>query len=205
MAEHPKNKERETEQSESRRKQVEREEMTPQKMKARGAEYNPGTMWGINWPASITGWFVSLIVGMLFLAVAGAIFGPIITAGFALKELLTGTAGVIAAVVLLAIAFVSYFIGGWIAGRLAGFNGVLNGIMTVVVGLIVAFVFGIVAAVLAGSIVSFISAAVPGFLVANIASLLSISGFILLIVQVAGAALGGWFGERAVKMMPMTA
>lgn len=190
---------------EEQKKQMQQEEMMKQKMAIRGGQYKPGVMWGISWPGAITGWVVALVVSLLLLSIAGFILGPIITAGLTLETLFAGTAGIVGAFVLLGISFVSYFIGGWVSARIAGFNGILNGFMTVIVGIIVAFVFGIAAAIIAGNIASILNASVPGFLVGNIAGLLNIAGLILLVVQLIGAALGGWVGERSIKAMPAPA
>lgn len=191
---HPENKSAQTQSSK-------KEEQMPMKDTARGGVAGPGVMWGINWPGAITGWVAALLMNLILIAIAGAILGPLVISTITLK-LFTTTAGILSAIILLAIGFISYFVGGWVAGRVAGFNGVLNGIMTVVTGIVVAIILGIVGVVFASNVTALAGTIPPG-LIGSITSFISIGGIIMLIANLLGAALGGWLGARTAIMRVM--
>jgi hypothetical protein len=110
-----------------------------------------------------------------------------------------GTVGVVGAIALVVILFVSYFCGGYVAGRMARFNGARQGVAVWLWAITIAIVAAVVAAI-AGSRYN-ILATLNSFPRIPIAEGTLTAGsvitlIVVIIVSLAGAILGGVAGMR---------
>ncbi|MEC5149845.1 hypothetical protein [Cryobacterium sp. GrIS_2_6] len=110
-----------------------------------------------------------------------------------------GTAGLLGAIVLLVVVFVSYFCGGYVAGRMARFSGLLQGLAVWLWALVIAIVAALVGLIWGAN--SNISENLNSFpripLTAGEFTLVSIvTALVVAAAGLAGALLGGAAGMR---------
>jgi hypothetical protein len=168
---------------------------------------------GIKWGSAFFGWLTATGTGLLLTALAtaaGTAFGLARTpggagqaaeqAGQAVQDPATAqTAGLVSAIVVLAILFLAYYCGGYVAGRMARFNGMKQGIAVWLWALLIAAIVAVLVGI-AGSQFN---------ILANLNSLprlpvgegdLTTGGIITALVALAaslgGAILGGLAGMR---------
>jgi hypothetical protein len=168
---------------------------------------------GIKWGSAFFGWLTATGTALLLTALAaaaGTAFGLATTpggagqaaeqAGQAAQDPATAqTAGLVSAIVVLAILFLAYYCGGYVAGRMARFNGMRQGVAVWLWALLIAAIVAVLAGI-AGSQFN---------ILANLNSLprlpigegvLTTSGVIVALVALAaslgGAILGGLAGMR---------
>jgi hypothetical protein len=155
---------------------------------------------GVDWLASFLGFVFSLVIAMVFSAVAGLVlvpfgFAPEISGGQLGASVLTGLA------VLGVLIFLTYFFGGYVAGRLARFDGGRNGAMVLAWTFIVVLILALVTVVFSGFLPSGAaeSIAILAQRTASAVSNLARAGVAGIVVAVAAlllALLGGFFGGR---------
>jgi hypothetical protein len=104
---------------------------------------------GVDWLASFLGYVFTVVLALVFSAIAGLVlvpfgFPPEISGGQLGASVLTGLA------VLGVLIFLTYFFGGYVSGRLARFDGGRNGAMVLIWTFIVALILALVAVVFSG-------------------------------------------------------
>jgi hypothetical protein len=112
---------------------------------------------GVKFGSAFFGWLCAMGMAVLLTAIAAAAGTAVglntgTDAGEAAEQAAQDpqTIGIVGAVVVAGILFVSYYCGGYVAGRMARFDGARQGIAVWVWALLVAIILGVVAAV-AGS------------------------------------------------------
>src|SRR5215212_8926487 len=155
---------------------------------------------GVDWLASFLGYVFTVVLALVFSAIAGLVlvpfgFPPEISGGQLGASVLTGLA------VLGVLIFLTYFFGGYVAGRLARFDGGRNGAMVLVWTFIVALILALVAVVFSGFLPAGADEAIANLVrgTASAAGSLAGAGVAGIIVAVAAlllALLGGLFGGR---------
>ena len=155
---------------------------------------------GVDWLASFLGFVFSLVIAMVFSAVAGLVlvplgFPPEISGGQLGASVLTGLA------VLGVLVFLAYFFGGYVAGRLARFDGGRNGAMVLAWTFIVALILALVTVVFSGFLPTGAAEGIRNLAqgTASAAGSLAGAGVAGIVVAVAAlllALLGGLFGGR---------
>ncbi|HUR69106.1 MAG TPA: hypothetical protein VM370_07650 [Candidatus Thermoplasmatota archaeon] len=143
--------------------------------------------------ATFLGWSVAAFFTVVFLAIAGAVFGTsLVQTGTESVDL--GALAIGTLIAYLVCTFAAYVIGGYAAGRIALWDGVKHGLGTVAWAVLFAIV-----AVVAGSYLG----ANAGLNTANVPTDMSaLTGYAImaialtLLAMLAGAALGGAWGER---------
>lgn len=169
---------------------------------------------GIKLGSAFFGWLTAVGMAVLLTslaAAAGAVFGVATDASVdgvtAAAEGRADTVGIVGAVVLAAIVFVSYYCGGYVAGRMARFDGLKQGVAVWLWAIVVAIVVGVLAAV-AGSEFNVLSQ-LNGFPRLPIGEgTLTTAGIVtlvaVLVVSLSGAALGGLAGMRYHRQVDKT-
>src|SRR5215218_6481110 len=90
---------------------------------------------GIKWGSAFFGWLTATGTALLLTALAaaaGTAFGLANTPGGAGQAAehpaAVQTAGLVSAIIVLAVLFLAYYCGGYVAGRMARFNGARQGV-----------------------------------------------------------------------------
>lgn len=103
---------------------------------------------GMNWGADFFGWLVAVAVTLLLSGivsgVVAAVGQEVDVAGALQRE--AGTAGIVAAVVLVVVSTIGYYAGGYVAGRMSRFDGARQGLGVWLIGLLVMVVAGVAGA-----------------------------------------------------------
>lgn len=95
---------------------------------------------GLNPGAAFFGWLVAIAVSLLLTGIVGAIAAAAGTSTQVQQtadQAATGTIGLVAAVVLLAVLMIGYYAGGYVAGRMSRFNGSKQGLGVWITGVVV--------------------------------------------------------------------
>src|SRR5829696_5643707 len=155
---------------------------------------------GVDWLASFLGYVFTVVLALVFSAIAGLVlvpfgFPPEISGGQLGASVLTGLA------VLGVLIFLTYFFGGYVAGRLARFDGGRNGAMVLVWTFIVALILALVAVVFSGFLPDVaaerIANTVDGLLsTAGDLAAAGVVGIVTALAAVLLALLGGFLGGR---------
>jgi hypothetical protein len=165
---------------------------------------------GIKWGSAFFGWLTATGTALILTALAaagGTAFGLATTPGdagqaagqLAQDPAAAQTAGVVSAIVVLAILLVAYYCGGYVAGRMARFNGAKQGVAVWLWAIAAAVVVAVLAAV-AGSQFNILANlnGLPRLPVGEGA--LTAAGIVTALVALAaslvGAVLGGLAGMR---------
>src|SRR5215217_3053334 len=159
---------------------------------------------GVDWLASFLGYVFTVVLALVFSAIAGLVlvpfgFPPEISGGQLGASVLTGLA------VLGVLIFLTYFFGGYVAGRLARFDGGRNGAMVLVWTFIVVLILALAALVFSGflpagaaesiaNLVERIISAGRSLLGAGVVGIVSALAGVLLALL--GSFLGGRLGSR---------
>ena len=164
---------------------------------------------GIKWGAAFFGWLTAIGTAVLLSGLAAAILGAIGLAADPAQVTQAGqvvqnpgaaqTAGIVGAIVALAVLFVAYYCGGYVAGRMARFSGAKQGVAvwvwTVIITILVTIAVAVAGTQLGGltGIGGLPQIPVDG-------SALTVAGIITallaLAVSLVGAVLGGLAGMR---------
>lgn len=103
---------------------------------------------GVNWGAGFFGWLVAvaaiLLLSGIISGIVAAVGQEVDVAGALQRE--AGTAGIVAAVVLVVVSSVGYYAGGYVAGRMSRFDGARQGLGVWLLGLLVMVVAGVTGA-----------------------------------------------------------
>jgi len=155
---------------------------------------------GVDWLASFLGFIFSIVLGGVFLAIAGLVlvpFGitPELSGGQIGASVLTGLA------VLGVLIFLTYFFGGYVAGRLARFDGGRNGAMVLVWTFIVVLILALAALVFSGFLPAGAAESIANLverIISTGRSLLGagVVGIVSALAAVLLALLGGFLGGR---------
>jgi hypothetical protein len=157
---------------------------------------------GIKWGAAFFGWLSANGLAVLLVALlsaAGVALGltrGVDTADEAVQQ--ADTVGLAGAVAVLAVLFLAYLAGGYVAGRMARFDGLRQGIAVWVIGLVVVLVLAVAGVVLGAQYNVLQQLNLPRIPVdegtATTAGIFTLVA--ILVVTLAGAALGGTLGTR---------
>lgn len=103
---------------------------------------------GMNWGADFFGWLVAVAATLLLSGIVSGIVAAvdqeIDVAGALQRE--AGTAGIVAAVVLVVVSSIGYYAGGYVSGRMSRFDGARQGLGVWLIGLLVMVVAGVAGA-----------------------------------------------------------
>ncbi|NYG08348.1 hypothetical protein BJ986_002835 [Phycicoccus badiiscoriae] len=109
---------------------------------------------GMKLGSAFFGWLTAMGMAVILTAILAAAgtavglgTGTDATAAAAKASKDVGTVGIVGAVALAVILFVSYYCGGYVAGRMARFNGAKQGLAVWLWALVIALIVGIVGAV----------------------------------------------------------
>src|SRR5215213_203796 len=159
---------------------------------------------GVDWLASFLGYVFTVVLALVFSAIAGLVlvpfgFPPEISGGQLGASVLTGLA------VLGVLIFLTYFFGGYVAGRLARFDGGRNGAMVLVWTFIVVLILALVTVVFSGFLPDGAAegirnlgqgtASAAGSLASSLAGA-GVAGIVVAVAALLLALLGGFFGGR---------
>jgi hypothetical protein len=155
---------------------------------------------GVDWLASFLGYVFTVVLALVFSAIAGLVlvpfgFPPEISGGQLGASVLTGLA------VLGVLIFLTYFFGGYVAGRLARFDGGRNGAMVLVWTFIVALILALVAVVFSGFLPAGMADGVSNLARGTVSTATNlagagVAGIIVAVAALLLALLGGFFGGR---------
>jgi len=155
---------------------------------------------GVDWLASFLGYVFTVVLALVFSAIAGLVlvpfgFPPEISGGQLGASVLTGLA------VLGVLIFLTYFFGGYVAGRLARFDGGRNGAMVLVWTFIVALILALVAVVFSGFLPAGMADGVSNLARGAVSTATNlagagVAGIIVAVAALLLALLGGFFGGR---------
>ena len=155
---------------------------------------------GVDWLASFLGYVFTVVLALVFSAIAGLVlvpfgFPPEISGGQLGASVLTGLA------VLGVLIFLTYFFGGYVAGRLARFDGGRNGAMVLVWTFIVALILALVAVVFSGFLPAGMADGVGNLARGTVSTATNlagagVAGIIVAVAALLLALLGGFFGGR---------
>jgi hypothetical protein len=155
---------------------------------------------GVDWLASFLGYVFTVVLALVFSAIAGLVlvpfgFPPEISGGQLGASVLTGLA------VLGVLIFLTYFFGGYVAGRLARFDGGRNGAMVLVWTFIVALILALVAVVFSGFLPAGMADGVSNLARGTVSTTTNlagagVAGIIVAVAALLLALLGGFFGGR---------
>jgi hypothetical protein len=164
---------------------------------------------GIKWGAAFFGWLTAIGTAVLLSGLAAAILGAIGLAADPAQVTQAGqvvqnpgaaqTAGIVGAIVALAVLFVAYYCGGYVAGRMARFSGAKQGVAvwvwTVIITILVTIAVA-VAGTQAGGLTGI--GGLPQIPVDGGALTAAgiITALLALAVSLVGAVLGGLAGMR---------
>jgi hypothetical protein len=103
---------------------------------------------GMNWGADFFGWLVAvaatLLLSGIISGIVAAVGQEVDIAGALQRE--AGTAGIVAAVVLVVVSAIGYYAGGYVAGRMSRFDGARQGLGVWLIGLLVMILAGVAGA-----------------------------------------------------------
>ena len=164
---------------------------------------------GIKWGAAFFGWLTAIGTAVLLSGLAAAVLGAIGLAADPAQVTQAGqvvqnpgaaqTAGIVGAIVALAVLFVAYYCGGYVAGRMARFSGAKQGVAVWVWTVIITILVTIAVAV-AGSQLGGLTGigGLPQIPVDGSALTAAgiITALLALAVSLVGAVLGGLAGMR---------
>ncbi|HEY6581806.1 MAG TPA: hypothetical protein VIZ60_11835 [Rubrobacter sp.] len=155
---------------------------------------------GVDWLASFLGYVFTVVLALVFSAIAGLVlvpfgFPPEISGGQLGASVLTDLA------VLGVLIFLTYFFGGYVAGRLARFDGGRNGAMVLVWTFIVALILALVAVVFSGFLPAGMADGVSNLARGTVSTATNlagagVAGIIVAVAALLLALLGGFFGGR---------
>ena len=129
---------------------AERDEPTAEEIRAEHRTAAHERFGGINWGAAFFGWLVAIAMTVLLAAIASAVaaaVGQEVNLTESDVEADRATAGLVAAIAVIAIFAIAYYAGGYVAGRMSRFDGGRQGLGVWIVGLLVtilAVVLGLV-------------------------------------------------------------
>jgi hypothetical protein len=148
---------------------------------------------GLNWGAAFFGWLVAVGLGAILTALLSAAGAAIV-----LSEGDADTLGLVGAIGLVVIAFVSYFAGGYVAGRMSRFDGARQGFGVWIWALIVAVVLAILGAIAGAEYNVFGALELPRIPVdeGDLGLGAAITLVAMALLTLLGAVLGGKAGER---------
>src|SRR5215212_5037337 len=155
---------------------------------------------GVDWLASFLGYVFTVVLALVFSAIAGLVlvpfgFPPEISGGQLGASVLTGLA------VLGVLIFLTYFFGGYVAGRLARFDGGRNGAMVLVWTFIVALILALIAVVFSDFLPAGMADGVSNLARGTVSTATNlagagVAGIIVAVAALLLALLGGFFGGR---------
>jgi len=164
---------------------------------------------GIKWGAAFFGWLTAIGTAVLLSGLAAAILGAIGLAADPAQVTQAGqvvqnpgaaqTAGIVGAIVALAVLFVAYYCGGYVAGRMARFSGAKQGVAvwvwTVIITILVTIAVAVAGTQLGGltGIGGLPQIPVDG---SALTAAGIITALLALAVSLVGAVLGGLAGMR---------
>jgi hypothetical protein len=156
---------------------------------------------GLNVGAGFFGWLVAIAITVLMISVVGAAMAAIgsttsVTQSDAERS--AGTIGMVAGGVLIVVLAVSYFVGGYVAGRMSRYDGARQGLGVWVIGLVVTLVALALGAIFGSQYNILDRVDLPRIPIST--DQLGWGGIVtaalVLILTLAGAALGGVVGHR---------
>lgn len=151
---------------------------------------------GFKLGAAFFGWLVTLGLTALLTAIAGAI--GLSAADPSQLARSADTAGIVGAVVLLAILALAYFAGGYVAGRMGRFNGLKQGLGVWLIALLVAIVLAVAGAITGAALNVTQQLSLPPIPVAlgslAVGALIGLA--VVLLATLGAALLGGKAGTR---------
>lgn len=100
---------------------------------------------GIKFGSAFFGWLAAMGLAALLTALLAATGAAL---GLGARENQTDTVGIVGAILLLVVLFVSYFSGGYVAGRMARFSGARQGFAVWLWAIVIAVIVAIVGAAL---------------------------------------------------------
>jgi len=164
---------------------------------------------GIKWGAAFFGWLTAIGTAVLLSGLAAAVLGAIGLAADPAQVTQAGqvvqnpgaaqTAGIVGAIVALAVLFVAYYCGGYVAGRMARFSGAKQGVAvwvwTVIITILVTIAVAVAGTQLGGltGIGGLPQIPVDG---SALTAAGIITALLALAVSLVGAVLGGLAGMR---------
>ncbi|MDQ4143244.1 MAG: hypothetical protein M3198_05750 [Actinomycetota bacterium] len=148
---------------------------------------------GISFWSILSGILVAFGAFILLSAILGTIFAAVGIADAPLTQNELQNAGIAVVIALFIAQFVAYLWGGYAAGRMARGSGLVNGLLVAVVALVLVLVLGGIVANVGPT-----GAGQEQFPLAprDFTAIATAAGFILLAATLAGAAVGGWLGDR---------
>ena len=166
---------------------------------------------GTSWLSVILGWLSALGASLILSGIVGAIVGGILGA-VGLNQQGATSGGLLGLVGVLVTLFLAFLIGGYVAGRLASRSGVKHGLLVPLLALLVTLLLAIVGAVVGASFIDQLTGVtLPGPMQnaaqgikqpQNLATILSLSGILALLVPFAGGAIGGAWGAKTGRTRP---
>lgn len=163
---------------------------------------------GTSWISVVLGWLAalgaSLILSGIVTGIVGAIFAALGAEG-------ATSGGVGALIGLLLTLLIAFFIGGYVAGRMASRQGVKHGLLVPLLALVITIILALVGAILGTSFINQLSGVTlpgpTGSIARNIpqqglATILTVSGILALLVPFIGGALGGARGATTGQRRP---
>lgn len=162
---------------------------------------------GTSWISVVLGWLAALGASLILSGIVTGIVGAIFAALGA-----EGAAGSVGALIgLLLTLLIAFFIGGYVAGRMASRQGLKHGLLVPLLALVITIVLALVGAILGTSFINQLSGVTlpgpAGGVARNIpqqglATILTVSGILALLVPFIGGALGGARGATTGQRRP---
>jgi uncharacterized protein YacL len=159
----------------------------------------------------ILGWLSALGASLILSGIVGAIVGGILGA-VGLNQQGATSGGLLGLVGVLVTLFLAFLIGGYVAGRLASRSGVKHGLLVPLLALLVTLLLAIFGAVVGASFIDQLTGVtLPGPMQnaaqgikqpQNLATILSLSGILALLVPFVGGAIGGAWGAKTGRTRP---
>src|SRR5918992_2362218 len=153
---------------------------------------------GTSWVSVVLGWLAALGASLILSGIVGVIVGGILAAlGVGDGATSGGVSGLIGLLLALLIAF---FIGGYVAGRMASRSGIKHGLLVPLLSLVITLVLVLMGAAVDASFIDQLSGVMlPGPVGGaaqsvpqqSLATILSVSGILALLIQFIGGGLGG--------------
>ena len=124
-----------------------RDEPTDEELRAENRTIAHQRFGGTNWGAAFFGWLVAMAVTVLLAAIVSAVaaaVGEDLNLSQADVEQDTASAGLMAAIVVIAIFAIAYYTGGYVAGRMSRFDGGRQGLGAWIIGLLVTILAAVI-------------------------------------------------------------
>ncbi|MDQ3612241.1 MAG: TIGR04086 family membrane protein, partial [Actinomycetota bacterium] len=147
----------------------------------------------------------AILTGVVVAIGATVVFSALVTAAVAALGAAPGDqvstslaeVGIGAGIALVVVLFLAYLWGGYATGRMARGKGLVNGLLVPVAALVLAFILGAVVAGVGASLdLPAPSVAASPLPLDSLAGVASAAGIAALVAQLAGGALGGYWGVR---------